>query len=165
MSLFYPDMALKRVYDMDCEFLEKHGIKALILDVDNTLTTHNNPLSDELVLKWLDMCRQNGIKLIILSNNTYKRVKPFADSLGLDFVSDALKPKRTGYERAVQKLDTAKENIAVVGDQLLTDIMGGNRCGLKTILVEPFDLKENVFILLKRQIEKLIMLSYKKRRG
>lgn len=165
MSIFYPDTALNKVYDMDCDFFDEHDIRGLILDVDNTLTTHNNPMPDEKVMKWLEMCRNKGIKLIILSNNTKKRVEPFAYSLGLDFVSDALKPKREGYEKAAEKLGLKRENIAVVGDQLLTDIAGGNRCGMYTVLVAPFDTRENVLIRFKRQIEKLIMLSWKNKKA
>ncbi len=110
----------------------------------------------------LDMCKKSGIKLIILSNNTQTRVKPFADSLGLDFVSDALKPKKDGYDKAVKKLGLDKKNIAAVGDQLLTDIAGGNRCGVMTVLVQPFDTNENFFISLKRKIEKIILFFWKR---
>ena len=162
MSILYPDVEFDKIYDIDLNFLNEHNIKGLILDVDNTLTTHNNPMPDSSVLKWLDMCRENGIKLIILSNNTQKRVEPFAKQLGMDFVSDALKPRKYGYEKAVEKLNLKRENIASVGDQLLTDIAGGNRCGVLTILVQPFDTNENIFILMKRQLEKLIMKTRRK---
>ncbi|MBQ1519651.1 MAG: HAD hydrolase family protein, partial [Ruminococcus sp.] len=86
------DFAFRKTVDITPDFLKKHGIKGLILDVDNTLTTHDNPVPADGITEWLENMRNNGIKLIIVSNNHPERVKPFADPLGLDFVSDSGKP-------------------------------------------------------------------------
>ena len=110
------DFAFRRTVDISPAFLKKHGIKGLILDVDNTLTTHDNPVPAEGIREWLDSMRDEGIKLIIVSNNHPERVRPFADPLGLDFVSDSGKPLRKGYKAAMKKMGLkvqVMENIKV----------------------------------------------------
>ncbi len=164
LSILYPDARLFRVTAITKEFLEEHGLRGLILDVDNTLTTHNNPQVDEQVLEWLSRRSADGIAMIILSNNSPERVQPFAEALKLPFVANALKPRRTGYEQAIRRLGIPPGQIAAVGDQVFTDIAGGNRCGLYTILVEPFDTKENAFIRLKRAAQRRVLRRYERRR-
>ena len=89
MSIFYPDADFKRIYDIPENYFFEKGITTLLLDVDNTLTTDNNPLPDEKVIQWLETQKSRGIHLMILSNNTAERVKKFADSIGLDFIAEA----------------------------------------------------------------------------
>ena len=92
MSLFLPEIAVKHVMDIDYNLLQRFGIKGLILDVDNTLTTHGHPEPSQGVIEWLEQMRRDGIQLMILSNNTTERVQPFAKKLGLEFISRACKP-------------------------------------------------------------------------
>ena len=138
------DFAFRRTVDISPAFLKKHGIKGLILDVDNTLTTHDNPVPAE------------GIKLIIVSNNHPERVRPFADPLGLDFVSDSGKPLRKGYKAAMKKMGLKASETAAVGDQLFTDVWGANISGVTMLYVEPMELepKSKRFIRFKRVLEK-----------
>lgn len=150
------DFAFRKTVDITPDFLKKHGIKGLILDVDNTLTTHDNPVPAEGIKEWLENMRNNGIKLIIVSNNHPERVKPFADPLGLDFVSDSGKPLRKGYTAAMKKMGLTEKETAAVGDQLFTDIWGANFAHITSIYVKPIELegRHKRFIRFKRVLEK-----------
>jgi len=139
--------------------LKSLGIRGLILDVDNTLTTHDNPEVDTGVQRWLAVMREHKIKMAILSNNTLRRVQPFADALRMGFVANGTKPLARGFEKAAAKLSLAKSEIAVVGDQIFTDILGGNLWGARTILVKPIKLEDTRSFRIKRRIEQGIILK------
>lgn len=163
MSVFYPSMIFPRVYNITKETLDTHGIKALILDIDNTLTTHNNPVPDDAVLNWLAEMKKAGILLILLSNNKSSRVKPFAELLGTQYVANALKPLPKGFINVINKYSLKKEETAIAGDQIFTDILGGNLYGIKTILVEPMLAERGLFFRLKRRMEVKVLEKYRKR--
>ena len=150
------DFAFRRTVDISPAFLKKQGIKGLILDVDNTLTTHDNPVPAEGIREWLDDMKKNGIKLIIVSNNHPERVRPFADPLGLDYVSDSGKPLKRGYKAAMKKMGLTASETAAVGDQLFTDVWGANFSRIRILYVEPIKLepKSKRFIRFKRVLEK-----------
>jgi len=150
------DHAFRRTVDITPEFLKKHGIKGLILDVDNTLTTHDNPVPAKGIVQWLDNMKKNGIKLIIVSNNHAERVRPFAEPLGLDFVSDGGKPLKRGYKAAMKKMGLSANETAAVGDQLFTDVWGANFAKVRMLYVQPIELepKSKRFIRFKRVLEK-----------
>ncbi|MCR5601394.1 MAG: YqeG family HAD IIIA-type phosphatase [Ruminococcus sp.] len=150
------DHAFRKAVDITPEFLKKHGIKGLILDVDNTLTTHDNPAPADGIAEWLGNMKANGIKLIIVSNNHADRVKKFADPLGLDFVSDSGKPLKRGYIAAMQKMGLSPKETAAVGDQLFTDVWGANIAKIMMLYVQPIELepKSKRFIRFKRVLEK-----------
>ncbi len=160
MSLFTPNLMLNNVTDIDLDFLESKGIKGIILDVDNTLTMHNSQEVHKIVLEWLQKMKDNSIKLIIVSNNYEERIKPFADKIGLDYISFGCKPLTKGMTQAVKKMGLKKEQVAIVGDQIYTDILGGNLKGLYTILVVPFELENTTFFKIKRRLEKLHINKY-----
>ena len=151
-----PDFAFRKTTDITPEFLKEHGIKGLILDVDNTLTTHDNPVPAKGIREWLDNMRNSGIKLIIVSNNHPDRVKPFADPLGLDYVCDSGKPLRKGYTQAMAKMGLTNKETAAVGDQLFTDIWGVVFAKITAIYVKPMELegRHKRFIRFKRVMEK-----------
>ena len=185
MGKLTPDFRFHRVYEITGEWMEQHQLKALVLDVDNTLTTHNNPVPDAAVVQWVERMRLSDIPMVILSNNHEERVKPFADQLGLPFVSDGAKPLKMGlsrclalltHETAIRQEAAAKDairrgvrsaaslppalfpnQIAVVGDQLFTDILGGIRCGMTTILVDSIEPETGRFFRLKRWLERRIL--------
>ena len=142
--------------DITPSFLKKHGIKGLILDVDNTLTTHDNPVPAEGIPGWLDDMRKNGIKLIILSNNHDERVRRFAAPLGLDYVCDGGKPLKRGYTAAMKKMGLSAQETAAVGDQLFTDVWGANHSRIRMIFVQPMEPepRSKRFIRFKRVLEK-----------
>jgi len=162
MSIFYPTAIAHRVMDITKEMLDDMGVTGLILDVDNTLTTHNNPKPDFKVLEWISKMRECGIGLVILSNNYKRRIRPFAGEIKLPFVAFAAKPLPFGYARALRVLGVPKRSVAIVGDQIFTDILGARLYGAKTILVEPFAPETGPFFRLKRRIEAVILKRYRK---
>lgn len=152
--MFYkPDYVFDSVADITLQFLEQQGIDAIILDLDNTLTTHNNPIPDEKRLAWFNSLKATGFKMIIVSNNSYERVKPFADVLGLDFVPKGRKPLTIGYNKAVKQLGIDKKHIASVGDQIFTDVIGSKLCGIKSIFTFPIEPETGFWFRVKRTLE------------
>ena len=152
--LFRPTAALKSVLELTPEILGNMGVEALILDLDNTLTTHNNPHPAKGVPEWLDEMRNAGIKLLIVSNNHAPRVEPFAKALKLDFVPEGAKPLPKGYNIAVKKFGLPKEKVCAVGDQIFTDILGANLAGIKSVFVYPIEFESGFFFKIKRFFEK-----------
>ena len=162
MALFLPYIDYYRILDITKEDFDRMGIAGLILDVDNTLTTHDNPVPLDHVIEWLRNMQDSGIKMMIVSNNHSERVKPFAEMLGLDYVSEGRKPLNDGFKRAINLMNLPKEKVAVIGDQIFTDILGANLFGIKSILVEPIELEKKGFLHFKRIIEKPILKHYRK---
>lgn len=135
-----------------------------MLDVDNTLTLHDDPTPDPDIARWLEEMRAAGIPMVIVSNNSEERVAPFAKILGLPFVADGEKPKTGGMERAAKVLGGLRpEEMAVIGDQIFTDVWGGNRFGAVTILVAPLGPEIVPFIKFKRVLEKFVLRGRKPR--
>lgn len=160
MSLFVPNLMLNNVTDINLDLLKDKGIKGIILDVDNTLTMHNSQTVQQIVLDWLENMKQNGIKLTIVSNNSKKRIKPFANKIGLEYISFGCKPLTKGLTQAIRKMGLKNKEVAIVGDQIYTDIVGGNLKGLFTILVVPFELENTFLFKFKRRLEKLHIDKY-----
>jgi HAD superfamily phosphatase (TIGR01668 family) len=152
---------LKRVSEITPGVLQSLGVRALLLDVDNTLTTHNNPIPDSGALKWLAEMKEAGILVCLASNNRTRRVRPFAESLGAGYVANACKPLPVGFIRAARRLGLPARAFAVVGDQIFTDILGGNLFGARTILLEPIEFETGPFFRLKRRLEKGILKKYR----
>ena len=151
--IFKPEFWLKSVLGIDEAFLSENGINALILDLDNTLSMHGDPAAEEGIPAWLDEMRAQGVRMMIVSNNTRRRVAPLAAKLGLDFIANGAKPLTFGINKAMRRLGTSRRTTAVVGDQIFTDVMAGNFAGMRTILVEPFRMEKNVFFRIKRAVE------------
>ena len=162
MKTLYPNIYLKKVEDITIEILIKNKIKLLILDVDNTLIDYDKNL-DEETIKWAEDLKERGIKLYILSNSNKKeKVKNVAEKLKIEYEYFAKKPFKSGFKKVKEKLKENPENIGVVGDQIFTDIIGGNRCKMFTILVEPIAEKDIWITMLKRPIENAIKNKYRK---
>lgn len=159
--LLKPLIKLERVTDIKLETLKKYDITALILDVDNTLSTHHGQNLTEGLSEWLNYMKDGGISLTILSNSKKKRVEPFANKIGLDFESLGLKPLPFGFLRVIKKRNFKKQNVAIVGDQIFTDILGGNLVGIKTILLTPILLEDGISFKIRRRLERLIFKIYK----
>lgn len=160
--ILYPNAYFKKVEEITIEFLQKNKIKVLILDVDNTLIDYKKNLSDSIV-KWAEELKGQGIKLYILSNtNKKEKVKEVARKLGIKYKYFAKKPLKFGFIKIQKELNEIPERIAVVGDQIFTDILGGNRCRMFTILVDPIKEREFWYTAWKRPIEMKIKEQYKK---
>lgn len=151
--LFKSAFAFYRVTDITTDFLRKTGIKGLILDIDNTLTTHDNPVPLEGVPEWIENMKNNNIKLMILSNNHEPRVRPFADLLKIDFVCEGRKPLSKGFKKASEKMKLPFSEIGAVGDQIFTDILGANLTGIKSLYVSPIQHESTAFFKFKRKME------------
>lgn len=152
--LFKITAAFRKASNITPQKLRELGIKGLILDLDNTLTTHDNPVPADGILEWLDCMKKNNIRLMIVSNNHPPRVKPFADMLGLDFVSEGRKPLTKGFREASQKMNLPKNQLAAVGDQIYTDVLGANLYGIKMLYVQPIEHEKTNFFKFKRKMEK-----------
>ena len=154
--IFYPKGYFKGVSEISLEYLKANNIKGLILDVDNTLIDYYKNMS-EYTIKWANELKQNGIKMCILSNSNKKeKVKEVAQKLGLEYSYFGMKPLKRGFKRAKQMLGLENSEIAVVGDQIFTDVIGANRMKMHSILVEPTEEKDILITLIKRPIENYI---------
>lgn len=156
-----PDIKLKKVTDISLSILEKYGIDSLILDVDNTLSTHHGHILTDGLTDWISLMLDNGIKLMVLSNSKEQRVKPFAERIGLPYISLGLKPLPFGYFRALKRMGSKRKQSAIVGDQIFTDVLGGNIVGVKTILLTPIKLETSLGFRFKRKLEGLVFKLFK----
>lgn len=153
--MFKPKWWLKNVFEIDEDFIKSNHLRGFILDLDNTLSMHGSPVPEQGVTEWLAKMKKLGMKLMVLSNNTKKRVEPLAKDLGLDFISFGCKPLTVGVGRALKKMRLPKNSVALVGDQIFTDILGGNLSRVPTILVEPFHMEDKATFKLKRKLESI----------
>jgi len=163
LKYFLPDEYVKDVFFIKPEKLIENGIKGIITDLDNTLVEWDRPGATLEIIDWLNSMKQAGILVTIVSNNNENRVKLFSDPLGIPFIHDARKPRRKSFGRALSLMKLRKEEVVVIGDQLLTDILGGNRKGLHTILVIPVASSDALITRFNRKIERRIMASLKRR--
>lgn len=158
MALFYPTVYRRRITDVTAEDLRRRGARAVLLDVDNTLTTHDAPDLDPAVRDWLARMHGEGFKLVIVSNNSPARVEPFARSVDLPFVAHGRKPLPVGYRAAAAALEVPLRECIAIGDQIFTDVLGANLANIPSILLEPIQPEvEQKFIVFKRKIERLLM--------
>lgn len=161
----YPNEYFSKIEDIDIEFLQKNKIKALILDMDNTLINYKKEMPKPIE-EWAKSLIGQGMKLYIVSNtNKKEKVKRIANLLGIPYVYFAKKPLKFGLLKAKKDLGEKSENIAVVGDQIFTDVIGGNRCKMFTILIDAIEDKEFWYTAWKRPIEKRIKEKIRKNRG
>ena len=152
-SLLMPTAAVRNVTDITIGLIRKLDTDAILLDVDNTLAPPTSHIPYEGVREWIDMLKENGIQVVICSNNYRKRVKPFSDSVGLDCVAMSLKPFPFGFNRAKRKLKEKPQSVLVVGDQIYTDVLGANLAGMKSVLLVPRDDEKGLTIAIRRRLE------------
>lgn len=165
LKRFYPDLMVDRVQDIETKALTENNIKGLILDIDNTLVPTHVKEADENALAWIERMKREGFKLCIVSNASRKRVIKFNEGLKLFAIHRAFKPGTKAFKKALRLMDLKENEAAVVGDQIFTDIYGGRKLGLYTILTKPLAGRESVFIGFKRLLEKYIIRTYKKMKG
>lgn len=163
--ILYPNEYFNNVREIDINFLKENNIRALILDVDNTLIDFYKKMPDG-TKQWSSRLKENGIKLCILSNSNHKeKVEKVAKELEISYFYFGLKPFKFGFKKAIKYLQEENNNIAVVGDQIFTDIIGANRCRLFSILVKPIQEKDLLITKIKRPIENKIIKNYIDKRG
>ncbi|MEF9975237.1 MAG: YqeG family HAD IIIA-type phosphatase [Oscillospiraceae bacterium] len=165
MPLLAPTLILEGVEAITPELLKSMGIKALILDVDNTLTAHGSQELPENVKAWLADMRKANVQMMIASNNVAKRVKPFAKKINLPFEAFCIKPLPFKLMRIRKELAVKRSELALVGDQIFTDTLAANFYGICMLLVEPMQSDHLATIRLKRQLEKPFLTHYYKNGG
>lgn len=161
LKRFYPDETIVSAYDVDYEKYYENGYRAIIYDIDNTLVMHGAPATQE-AKELFGKLKKIGFKICVLSNNKRDRVRNFAKDVRCYYIYKAGKPFKKGYLRALKKLDSDIGNTLFIGDQLFTDVWGAKRLGIHNILVEPINPKEEIQIVLKRYLEKIVLYFYKK---
>lgn len=158
---FYPDEWIDSTYEIAFEEYYKKGYRGILFDIDNTLVPHGAPATREAEELFLRL-HSIGFSTCLLSNNDKKRVDLFTENIETESIYKAGKPGVKGYEAAMAKMGCDKTDTLFVGDQLFTDIWGAKRTGLHNILVKPINPKEEIQIVLKRYLEKIVLAEYKK---
>jgi len=153
-GLLKPDLKVKSIFDVPLKELRKKGINSLIIDLDNTITKWNSLEVSQEVLIWFEKIKQSGFKACLVSNNPGERVSLIAKALGIPSIPKAGKPRRKAFRQALKLLNSSRRETAVVGDQIFTDVLGGNRMGLYTILVDPISSHEFIGTKIMRFFEK-----------
>jgi uncharacterized protein len=152
-----PDRFAPRLHDVPHEELEAAGIRGLIVDLDNTLVGFRETELAQEHLDWVARALERGFRIVMLSNNFSLRVNSLAAQLNVTCFPNALKPLPFGFLRAKRCLQLRRREIAVVGDQLFTDVLGGKICGLYTILTEPIERKDFGLTRFFRFFERLML--------
>ena len=158
--LLYPEEYVDSTYRIDFDKLYKQGYRGIIFDIDNTLVPHGAP-ADERAISLFMHLKELGFHCMLLSNNKEPRVKMFNDAIRVQYIYKAGKPRPSAYRRAMVELGTDRSDTIFVGDQIFTDICGANLAGIRTILVKPIHPKEEIQIVLKRYLEKIVLLCYR----
>ena len=161
MRGLYPKEYVESTYEIDFEELYKKGYKGVIFDIDNTLVPHGAP-ADERAIAFFKKMHEIGYATLMLSNNKEPRVKMFCDAVNAPYIFKGGKPKTEGYYKAMEIMGTTAENTLFVGDQIFTDVWGANRAGIYSFLVKPIHPKEEIQIVLKRYLEKIVLFCYKR---
>lgn len=163
-SKFYPDRWVESTYSIDFKALYEDGYRGIIFDIDNTLVPHGFD-ADERSIALIEQLKKSGFGVCLLSNNKQERVERFNREVNVKYIYNAHKPSRKNYQKAMELMGTSLENTLFVGDQLFTDVYGAKRIGLYNILVKPINPKEEIQIVLKRYLEKVVLYFYKRSIG
>lgn len=157
LERFEPTWMVESIYQITPPQLKKRNITTILADLDNTLIAWDNPSGTAETAQWIETMKEEDIHVIIISNNTRKRVQIVADMFDVDFIPNAMKPLTLGIDKALEKFAQPEGEAIMVGDQVMTDIHGANRAGLESILVKPLVATDSVVTLLNRRIEKWLL--------
>lgn len=160
---FLPNEHVDSIFEIRPEDLKERGIKGIITDLDNTLVAWDVPEATPEILQWFKVMDEHGIKVTITSNNKQDRVRVFSQPLDTSFIYSARKPLSYAFKKAQKQMEMNKEEIVVIGDQLLTDVLGGNFAGFHTILVVPIVETDGFFTRFNRKIERRILKWMRKK--
>lgn len=161
LSRFYPDRIEHSVYDIDFEKLYNDGKRGILFDIDNTLVMHGAD-ADKAAKDLFARLHLLGFKTCLISNNNEERVLRFNKDIQTLYLHKAGKPGKSGYMKCMEMMGTDIASTVFIGDQLFTDIYGAKKCGIDNILVEIISPKEEIQIVLKRKLEKIVLKAYKK---
>ncbi|EYB67398.1 HAD family phosphatase [Deinococcus phoenicis] len=160
MSLLRPRDVLDHVHDITPEFLAARGLRGLLLDLDNTLIPYGSYEDRADVMRWAAELRRLGIRLYLLSNATGRRARFWVEKLGFEGVGMAGKPNPRAFRRALDSLGLPARQVGMVGDQLFTDVLGGNLTGMHTILVRPLAVNALPHTRMTRKLERAVLRRY-----
>ena len=160
---FLPSEYVKSIFHINPEKLKEQGIKGIITDLDNTLVEWDRPSATPELIEWFEQMKKHNIKIMIVSNNNEKRVKAFCDPLEISFIHKARKPLGSAFRQSIKAMGIKREEAVFIGDQLLTDVLGGNRAGIYTILVVPVTQSDGFFTRFNRAVERRIMATFKRK--
>lgn len=161
---FYPTYRFDKVENIPYSLIEKDNIKLIMIDMDNTIIDYNKREYSKEIKEWAERMNRNGVKLYILSNSVLgKQVKKIAHELGMKYYHSAGKPFLKGFINIQKRENINKENILMIGDQVFTDVLGGNRFGIKTVLVKPINARERIHTKFKRPFERIILKRMNKK--
>lgn len=163
LKFFLPDEYVKSIYEIDIDKLIKRGIKGIVTDLDNTLIEWDRADATPELSKWLKKLEDKGLLVTIISNNNQKRVEHFAQPLKLPFIFNARKPMTKAFKRAIKEMGIKREETVVIGDQIFTDVFGGNRLGLHTIMVVPVASTDGFWTRFNRKMERIILSKMRKK--
>ncbi len=162
LKTFYPNDYLNSVREVDFADFYRKGYRGILFDIDNTLVCHGAPATPEIIA-FFEELKAMGYDAMVMSNNKEPRVKSFAEAVGgIGYVYKANKPAKGSYLHCMEQMGTNTHNTLFVGDQLFTDVWGAKRCGIYSILVKPINKKEEIQIVLKRYLERIVLYFYKK---
>lgn len=165
LVIFRPNIYLNSFKEIDLQELVKRNIKAIFMDLDNTLVSPFQKTADDDVKTFIQNCHQLDLTVIVISNNTEERVSLFCKELGIDYYAMALKPLNKGFKKALQELNLTTKEVCMIGDQVMTDVLGGNLMGFMTILLVPIVEKDLVITKFNRAIEKVILKVLRLKKG
>jgi len=160
-EMFFPDEYVASTYVIPFEKLYEEGYRGIIFDIDNTLVPHGAP-ADNRAKKLFAKLKELGFEACLLSNNQEPSEKMFNDDVQVNYIFNAHKPSTKNYQKAMELMGTDLSNTIFVGDQLFTDVWGAKRTGIRNILVKPIHPKEEIQIVFKRKLEKIVLYFYKK---
>ena len=163
MSFGVPDYIFKEYSAVTPTFLKSLGVKIVICDIDNTIAPYEVPQPDEKIANWFQSMKAEGIRFVFVSNNHSERADLFNQTLGLKVYANAKKPLTTALKKALSEAGLTPKDAAALGDQIFTDVLAGQFCGMKTILVPPIKDKTNLFFRTKRVLERPFIASYFKK--
>lgn len=161
---FIPDMYQKSIYTINYKKLKSLGIKCLLFDVDNTLVPHTTKKMPRKIKDLIERLKDMGFKVILISNGRKSRLKKYKDYLEVDCSAVSMKPLSFKFNKILKLYKFTENEVAIIGDQLLTDILGGNVVGITTILINPISLKDHQITKISRIIEKIIMRTASKKK-
>ena len=162
LERFYPGEYVDSTYEIDFDRLYEEGYRGVIFDIDNTLVPTERRRTSRRARFFVHL-KELGYHCMLLSNNKEPRVKMFNDAVQVSYIYKAGKPNPANYRKAMEQMGTDEKNTLFVGDQIFTDVYGANRTGIRTILVKPIHPKEEIQIVLKRYLEKIVLFFYRRK--
>lgn len=160
---FLPDQHVKSIFEITPDTLAARGVKGIITDLDNTLVEWDRPNATPKLIEWFEDMKNSNIKVTIVSNNNESRVKAFSEPLNIPFIYQARKPMGRAFRRALSEMGLEQKETVVIGDQLLTDVLGGNRSGFHTVLVVPVAQTDGFVTRFNRKVERRILNFFRKK--